>query len=482
VKTLFLVVGALAASMLAAAPALGAPPNDSRSEAARVGKLPAAVVGTTEGASRERAEPIPACATAHRTVWYRLDVPRTTSFVVRMHAREPLDAVVAVYRIDRSQLTSVTCEQTDGKGRAVLAFYGRKSTSFLILVGERSSSGSGKFALQVVAAERQPRPPGQPLAGGSARSTVDAVLDRADAWSVDMRRGTTYRINLTSPHRCLSLAVYRPGTYSFRRVDPVWYRECGGYTTFTPGPDGGGRYSLVVEAEDGPPALQPYRLQFAPAGLDDTAPGASLENGEVVRNSLFGRGLDVVDLYRFDVAKPNELTNIVLRARPNVGFDLLVLTDTGRRVACACGDSGALRLHERLRPGHYFAVVRSREKSGGSYQLQLLIRTITTTSVLISGSRFAQAPPGTAVTLGVNVTSAERGGPVRLQFDRLDPLAGWQFSTLFGVRVGPSGSTTATWTPPTVGHWRVRAVFVGTPFASFSESPRANLYVANPLG
>jgi hypothetical protein len=473
---------ALAACLLGAAPALAGPPNDKRSDAERLATLPAAVVGTTQGARREKSDPAPACATADRTVWYRVDVARATSFVVRLHALGRLDAVVAVYRRDRSHLTSVTCKETDGNGRAVIAFYGHKRNSFLVLVGERSGSPSGTFRLQVVAAERQPRPPGTALTGGIARSTVDAVLDQADAWSVSMQKGSTYRINLTSPRRCLSLSIYRPGVYSFRRVKPVQYFECGGYTTFTPGPDGGGTYSLVVGAEEGPPALQPYRLEFAPAGVDDTGPGASLENGEVVRNSLFGRGLDVVDLYNFDVAKPNELTSLVLRARPNVGFDMLLLRDTGRRVDCACGSSGALRLREHLRAGHYFVAVRSRAKSGGRYRLQLLIRSVTTTSVLVSGSRFAEAPPGTSVSLTVHVTSAERGGPVRIQIDRLDPLAGWQFSALFRTRVGASGFTTTMWTPPSVGYWRVHASFVGTPFASFSESRSARLYVSKPLG
>ena len=53
---------------------------------------------------------------------------------------------------------------------------------------------------------------------------------------------------------------------------------------------------------------------------------------------------------------------------------------------------------------------------------------------------------------------------------RFDPAAGWQFSRLFHVTAGADGVARATWTPPHVGRFRVRATFLGTLMASPSRS------------
>jgi hypothetical protein len=333
----------------------------------------------------------------------------------------------------------------------------------------------------VAAAASQPRPPGAARPADGTRSSVDPILDAADAWALPMESGRTYRINLTTPRGCVSLAIYRPRTYRFSLAKPVHYRECGGYSVFTPGPDGGGVYSLVVHAEGNTPVRLMYRLQAAPAGADDGAPGLALGNGRSIAGSIFGRGVDIVDLYRFTVPRPNELTSIDLQQPPNVGLDLVLMRDTGERVACACGTRGRQVLREHLSPGHYDVAVRSRAKSGGRYRLQLLIRDVTTTSLSVSGSRFVELAPGASVPFAVFVTSASHGGPVRLQIDRFDPLSGWHFSTLVRSSVTPTGAATVAWTPPFVGHWRARARFTGTPFSSFSESGWVRVYVAEPL-
>ena len=101
---------------------------------------------------------------------------------------------------------------------------------------------------------------------------------------------------------------------------------------------------------------------------------------------------------------------------------------------------------------------------------------MTTTSISVGGTRSAEATPGRSVPLRVDVTSASHGGVVQIEIDRLEPLIGWQFSEVQKGNVSSGGMFTLNWTPPSVGNWRARARFLGTPYSSFSESG----YVLNP--
>jgi hypothetical protein len=472
------------AALLAGAVPVGAhaaPPNDALADAAAIGALPVEVQGSTKGARLEATEPSASCSRMHGSVWYRLRARRRQAIVLRLKNGGALDSAIAVYRQGRTRLTPVTCRRSDGKGRAVLAFRVTKGSDYLIALGDRPGSAPGSFSLRIAGSERQTRPPGSPLPVGGVRDTVDAVLDHSDAWTVHMTPGQMYRLNLTSLGGCVSLSIHRANVYSFAR-EPLAQLDCGGYTTFTPGPDGGGPYSLVVGSERRRPGRQLYRLLFAPATADDGAPGIALTNGDVIDQTLFGRGIDVVDLYRFAVPRAGELTTVDLDVRPNVGFDLALLRESGGRVVCACAARGTQRLREHLVPGHYFVVVRSRAKSGGRYRLHVLVRDVTTTDLLVSGARFAEAVPGTAVTFDVHVSQPGPGGPVGLNISRRDPLAGWQFFTALRARVGPTGLAQIPWTPPTVGLWSAVVRFLGTPFSSFSESRSVRLHVTEPLG
>jgi hypothetical protein len=313
------------------------------------------------------------------------------------------------------------------------------------------------------------------------RSTIDPILDSSDAWSVSMERGTPYRINLTTPSDCLSLSIYRPRTYSFALTEPVEAYRCGGYVVFTPGIDGGGLYSLVVRARGTAPVKRSYRLQVAPSSADDGAPGIKLANGQSVSGTIFGRGIDIVDVYRLAVPRANELTTVDLRLKPNVGLDLVVLKESGGRVTCACDGPGSQMLRENLPPAWYYLLVRSRDKSGGKYRLQALVRDVTTTSIAVNGTSSVEVLPETSVQLTVQVTSASHGGPVQIEIDHRDLLFGWQFSSVVAASVDASGAFATDWTPPLVGHWRARARFAGTPFSSLSASGYVYVHVAEPL-
>jgi len=476
-------VGAVAAvfvTLVAASAALPTPQSIVPSKARPLGTAPVTITDTA-GGRLARDAPVPSCAAAAGVVWYTIQAPHRGAMVARLVAQGELDGAVAVYRILRSQRTPVACTKTNIHGRARVAWYAYAEGSYLVGVVRRQGSASGSFQLSLLAADVAPTPPGPALPAGGAADTVNGVLDNADAWSAQLDRGTTYKLNVTSPAGCLRLEIYRPNTYSFAHATPVYENSCGGYDLFTPGIDGGGLYSFVVRDLSGQPVTHYYRLRVEEVGPDDSAPGLKLENGQFVTGTISGRALDVVDLYRFAVPRSNELTTLDLRQRPSVGFDLLLMTETGGRMACACNVKGRQVLRERIPQGRYYVAVRSHAKSSGRYGLQLFVRDVTTTSISANGAQFTELPPDTTIPLQVTVTSASHGGAVVIEIDRHDPLAGWMFSTTVRGSVDSSGSYVASWMPPTVGHWRARARFVGTPFSSFSQSGYVQVHVAEPL-
>jgi len=295
--------------------------------------------------------------------------------------------------------------------------------------------------------------------------------------------GTTYRLNLAAARdRCLSLALFPPKTKSFSATSPIRRAACGGYLVFTPGPDGGGRYSLLVEAEGSRAGLQPYRLDSAPAGADDTAPGLLIRSGERRRGTLAGSGIDVVDLYRFEVEHRSDVTISFDHSR-RLTFDLQLLGAEGERRARASTETGAGKLRRQLDEGEYYFALRAVDQSAGRYRVALLVREITTTAVAFNGSAEARSTLSGSVALEVRVLpEAAAGGVVRLQLDRFDPIEGWQFSRTFTTRAGSNGSAAVYWKPPTVGRWRFHAVYMGTRAASPSSSGYACLVVTSPGG
>lgn len=445
-------------------------------------QVPITVTGEADGRLVKNA-PVPECGPIAGVNWYTVKAPHRGAMVARLVARGELDGGIAVYRVIRSQRIPVVCTATNRHGRARVAWYAYREGSYLLGVARRANSAVDRYRLTVLPAERPERAPGAPLPASGARSTVNAVLDRADAWAVQMDRGVTYRLNLTTASRYarIGYSVYRPGVPSFLHAQPVLVQEYGGYADFTPGLDGGGLYSVVVTTQRDEPVDRSYRLQVAKAGPDDTAPGIHLENGEAVSGSLFAHGVDAVDMYRFGVPRTNQLTTIELRQQANVGFDLLVANETGGRVAAIRQGQGlqVLRLH--IPAGRYYAIVRSRGTNGGRYGLQVRVRDVTATTIDANGSPYVESPPATAVPLTVHVTSASHGGRVVIEVDHFDPIAGWHFATTLSETVGATGTLSTAWLPPSVGQFRARARFVANPYSSFSESGYVHLHVVEPL-
>ena len=98
----------------------------------------------------------------------------------------------------------------------------------------------------------------------------------------------------------------------------------------TPGPDRGGTYSLLVSAPPGTGPVVGYHLQAAAAQPDDQGPGVPLSSDARVSGSLSGSGIDVVDLYRFDVER---LSTVQAALASSAGIKLALTRLDGTPIA-----------------------------------------------------------------------------------------------------------------------------------------------------
>jgi hypothetical protein len=464
-------VAAATACLVLPASALAAPPSNDNRANARELSLPASLNGTTVESTLEADEP-GSCAPLKGSVWYSLTAASDARIVVGVDNGGDLDGTLEVFERRRSQLRSVTCERTDEEGKASFSFKPTKGVSYVVRVGQLSNSVPGTFRLDAFAPEPPARGPGPQLPGAGVTRTLDSVQDTDDAFSYRMRSGTSYRVNLAASGEegCVALELYPPGTRDFEDASPVRRLRCGGYILFTPGAGEGGRYSMRAVAAPRRRGAQRYHLQAAPALSDDTAPGLFLGNYQRARGSLAGRGVDVVDLYRFDVVRRSDLK----LALSGGDFELVLLTDRGHRIESTSSEDGG-DLSRRISPGRYFAAVRSSSGASGRYSLTRTSRTITSTRISMEG----RSSPGRRVPITVRV-SPGASGPVTVTIQRFDPLGGWLFFRQ--VRTHSSGGTaSAGFTPTGVGRWRARAEFAGSRGAAPSETGFATVLVAGPL-
>jgi hypothetical protein len=460
-------LGVLAPAALAAPP-----PNDNRGNAQPVNSLPATLSGNTMEATREANEPEGDCADEGGSVWYRVPVQRDGRVIVGLNANGDLDAAVDVYRVQRSQLFNVNCDRTDAKGRAALDFAVKKGDVYLVRVAQLSNSVPDSFSLTLQLAQPDATPPGPALPAGGAGGSLDRVTNPSDAYSVRLRAGKSYRFNLSS-RACTPLLLYAPGTRDFDER-PVRRLNCGGYMLFTPDEGEGGRYTLLAVASGSKRKAQPYRLLAGRAGRDDTAPGVFIRNYARRKGSVSSGGLDVLDLYRFDVTKRS---NLNLGVRSNSDIQVRLISAGGRRIASSF-DTG--EIVTQLRPGRYFAVVRAARGAGGKYTLTRVSRTITRTRTRLDGKRSETVAPGRTVSVQVAILPGTRG-PVVVHEQRYDPVFGWQFVRTYHVRTSSNGTRTIAFHPPDVGRYRFRTDFNGTRGSSPSGSRYATLRVQGPL-
>lgn len=463
-----LVVAALAiASLALTAVASAAPPSNDKRENAQPIKLGQQVDGTTTDATADQDDASGCGPSDTPSVWYSIEGTTDGRAIVQLQAKGDLDVVLDVYRRQRSRFTSISCDESDAKGRASTDFPMRDNQSYLIRVSQQAQSVSGDFSFNVNIGQPPASAPGRALPSGGADGTVQRVFEPSNAWSTTMREGQTYRVNL-SPSSCMRLSIYGPGTSDFDDDSPRRVLSCGGYTLFTPGPHESGRYSFLIEPNSSRRNPQRYHLQVARASSDDTTPGIFVRNHTVTRGGLNANRIDVVDLYRFDVVKPS-ITDLVLSSSGD--FDIVLIRAGGKRVA-----SGDENIHVRTGPGRYFALVRAHRHESGRYKLNRSSKTITRTTLTATPK---VGGPGSSVALRVSVAPGA-AGPVTILVERFDPVNGYQFIKRFETRAS-GGHAGATFRPPSIGRYRARAIFNGTRFASGSKTGFVKFRVEEPL-
>ena len=423
------------------------PANDRSGGAQRIPGPPGTVRGTTLGATGDDNDP-EGCGLTGGTVWYRLRAPRDGRILLRLSADGNFDAALVVLERVRSHLDSIACGSTDRRGRVSGTFRSRRGSTYFVVVGHTRGDRPGTFRLEALASEAaESLRAGKALPRGGARSSVNGLTDVNDVWRVSMQAGATYRIGFSSsPSTCARVTLR-----SLRRLGATLASlDCNGYTTFTPGPDGGGAYVLEVVAGSAN-RTQPYRLLFAAAATDDLGVGLPLRNRANVAGGLDPARLDVRDLYHFDLSRRSEVTLTL-----GGGSTFTLVRDDGGRIGTFS------HVRRQLEPGRYVVAVTTTVGAPASrYTLRLLVREITSTALRLSATTIE---PGGAITLTPDVANAT-DGRVAVQIDRFDPFTGWHFHRLVWTTVGRSLS----WTPPAEGRWRLRASFKGTIEASPSR-------------
>lgn len=469
------VAAGFAAVLVAAAPAAAdGPDNDDRNDAARVTRLPASVEGTLEQAGVQGPEAPSPCAESSGSVWYRIDPGVSRRVVVRLAAAGDLDATIDVYARLRSQQRLLTCDVGDPNGRAAVAFDVTRGRSYLIRVSRRANSVADSFRLALVGVSSDARLPGPQLPATGVSGTLDRAQRTEQSWSAVLRAGVRYRIAVAHPGAgCVSAEVYGPRAQRGQR--PAASIGCKGYALFTPRAGRDGRYAIVLHADD-VRGGQRYHVELAPAGADDTAPGVFIANYARVRESLDGRGVDHVDLYRFDVTRRSVL---FLHLRTPGAFDLVLLDAWGNVIRCQCDGRGGQSLHKGLHAGRFFVAVRSRDQSTAPYTLLRASRTITTSRLRVNGAGSTMLAPRSPATISV-LTQPAVDGPVTVTLEQFDPLAGWQFvRTLHATARG--GVANVAWVAPSVGRWRATASFDGTRAVAPSATGFVKVLVAGAL-
>lgn len=471
---------ALPLVFLAAAPALAAAPSNDNRANAQVVHLQDRVTGMTVDATVESGEDQFVCdGQSTGSVWYRFSARGAFGVVAKLAAHGNLDAEIDVYKQRRSQLDFAACDLTDDQGLGAAAFRVTEGSTYFIRVAERPHSEHNSFSLKLVQGPPPAAPPGKSLTDGHARGRLDRVLRVDAAYHLHLKAGTPYRFNLVhSESICQSLQLYAPGTTNFSSATPVMSRRCGGYALYVPSPGTGGRYYLRVRADRTDREVQPYLLLAGRAGRDDVAPGLVLPNHAHHKARVNGGRLDVQDVYRVNVAFHSQL-DLRLVGAPGHNLVLDLRNGRGHQLRCGCDPGPRQSISLRVKPGRYLVAVRAADHRRSRYELSRKTRTITATTATVDGFSRIHALPRRAVTLGASVRPGASGETV-LDIQHFDPFAGWLPYRHHRISV-VNGQGTYTWTPPSVGRWRIRADYLGTRNFAPSQSGYAHVLVAKAL-
>lgn len=464
-SALILVSAALGAPAQSAAPA---PANDDLANAQAIHSLPTNLNGTVVGATLEPNEVTSACATQAtvNSVWYSMKSSNAQRIAINLVAAGKLEASVDVYHLQRSQLQSVTCQQTESHGKASVSFNASKNGVYEVRVAALQNSQLAAFSLEVFLPRPAVGPPGPQLPSRGASGAVDRVQNINLAYSFTLHSGVSYLINLANQTEgaCVTGQLFAPGTTSFEDGSSIDRITCGGYRLFTPAAGQGGRYSFEVTPRSSYRGIQHFHLEVARAGIAETAPGLLLGNYGVAHGHLNGSGIQVLRLYQLNVNSHSNLT-LRLTAPPSADFNVQLRDSGGRVIECQCGGSGSQTLQHQLTPGRYYAVVSVRDATAGNYTVLRESRTITATSISFGSS---SATPGQGVGIDVEVKPAA-SGPASVTVQRFDPVFGWQFYQHVQAEVS-EGSAQIPFVPPAVGRFRADVTYEGSRVANGSAT------------
>jgi hypothetical protein len=468
--------------MVAAAPAMAAAPSNDNRANAQVVNVPSVVTGTTVDATLEQGEDRFVCdGETSASVWYKFTANGERGVVATLTANGNLDAEIDVYQQRRSQLVFTACDVTDEHGLGAAGFRVTDGATYFIRVAEQPNSEANSFSLKLVQGPTPAEPPGQSLASGHARGTLDRLLKIDAAYHLHLNAGTPYRFNFVhDPSTCLSMQLFPPGTRDFDRATPVLSRRCGGYAIYTPAPHDGGRYFIRIKADRRDRDDQPYRLLAGKAAHDDIAPGRLLRNHAHHGGKVDGAGLDVRDVYRFNVGFRSQL-DLHLVGPPHHKLQLDLRDAHGKPISCACTPGPRQSISLRIKRGRYYVAVAAAAQQHSHYVLSRKSRTITASTADVDGRPKIHVLRGQAVDLGVTVRpGGGGGGEAQFTIQHFDPFQGWLPYRQRQVEV-KAGQGSLHWTPPTLGRWRVQADYLGTRDFAPSESQYVHVLVAKPL-
>lgn len=430
---------------------VAAPANDvpARAEAlvAERGKL----AGTTVGATH--AESDPECAKGGGTVWYRFSLSRGKPIAVQLVASPERKAVLCLLELRDGKVSLAATEAAGEQGSAAVHVDGHGGSGYLVAVGQPTGAPQGQFSIELLLPLKPPQVPGDPLPAAGGKGRLDPLLNLADAWSVTLKAGVSYRLTLvTQGEACAAAGLYGPGATDFGGR-PILVLPCGPGRIFTPGAGRSGTYSILVVVGDEPVG---YRVVVGRSEPDDVGPGVPLKSGQAMGGVV--SELDPLDLYRFEVLDRSDV-EVTMRGGAHVA-----LSSAAGRVIRRADAGGEISL--ALGAGRYFVAVTGEGRSAG-YRLTLLVRSATATSLAVGSGATASLMPGMSVELRASTTPPPAGGSTRIEAAYEDvSTGGWVFRKAW--QVGPSGS--ATFTPDADGRWRVRAVYLGTNTISPSGS------------
>lgn len=193
--------------------ATGHPSNDDVATAAQIGSFPAQLTGSVAGATREKDEVAPSCASGDNSIWWRF-TPTAYGYYNLSTEDSPVDAVLAVYTASNLQ-TELECHVDPW---TPLRFFANAGTTYYLRVSGRNGQ-EGDVAARATF---------EPATNDAVRNAHELTLypgglplDK-EAWTLgatDEVREASSTCAADAGSMWWTLTPSRSGTYGFETVD-----------------------------------------------------------------------------------------------------------------------------------------------------------------------------------------------------------------------------------------------------------------------